>query len=110
MVVHLTDLSGGRAGGIAPAVRRELEGAAGVTCVDDPDRASGRGCYRDFCFKVYARFEGSGPGTSEADAGGFETNDGGCVDWTQQLLGSTKERCFISGIGVDRLALAGDAP
>ena len=50
------------------------------------------------------------PETSDDDAGGFETSDGGCVDWTQRFLGSAKERCFISGIGIDRVALASAAP
>ncbi|REE69573.1 hypothetical protein A8990_13338 [Paenibacillus taihuensis] len=31
--------------------------------------------------------------------------DGGFVDWTQQLLGSKKERMLISAIGLDRLLL-----
>lgn len=35
----------------------------------------------------------------------IEIGDGGFVDWTQQMLGSKKERCLISGIGLDRLLL-----
>lgn len=31
--------------------------------------------------------------------------DGGFVDWTQQLLGSRKERMLISAIGLERLAM-----
>lgn len=31
--------------------------------------------------------------------------DGGFVDWTQKLLGNKKERCLISGIGLDRLLM-----
>ena len=96
VTVHLTDFSGGRRAAIVAAVRRALDATAAVTCVDDPERASGRGYYQGFCFKVYAQF-GDEP---------LETSDGGCVDWTQRLLGSAKERCFISGIGIDRLALA----
>ncbi|WP_142687290.1 hypothetical protein [Chitinophaga polysaccharea] len=33
----------------------------------------------------------------------IEIADGGLVDWTQQLLGNNKERCFISGIGLSLL-------
>ena len=67
-----------------------------VTCVDDDARESGRGYYQTFCFKVHASFGGAA----------FETSDGGIVDWTQRLVGSAKERCFISGLGIDRVALA----
>ena len=35
----------------------------------------------------------------------IEIGDGGFVDWMNQLLGSKKERCLISGIGLDRLIL-----
>ena len=31
--------------------------------------------------------------------------DGGFVDWMQQMTGNKKERCLISGIGLDRLLL-----
>ncbi len=37
----------------------------------------------------------------------IEIGDGGFVDWIQQMLGSRKERCLISGIGLDRLLLFG---
>jgi len=36
--------------------------------------------------------------------------DGGHVDWTQQLVASRKERLMISGLGLDRLALASRGP
>lgn len=35
----------------------------------------------------------------------IEIGDGGFVDWTQKLLGSKKERCLISGIGLDRMLM-----
>lgn len=35
----------------------------------------------------------------------IEIGDGGFVDWTQKLLANKKERCLISGIGLDRLLL-----
>jgi hypothetical protein len=96
VTVALTDFSGGRSKSILDPVRDALAGFDAVTCVDDPDRTNGRGYYDDFCFKVHAAFGGSA----------FETSDGGIVDWTQRLVGSAKERCFISGMGLDRIALA----
>jgi len=100
ITVALTDFSGGGCSGIADTVRDALADVALVSCVDDPERAGGRGYYHDFCFKFHARF---------ADAT-FETDDAGIVDWTQRLVGSAKECCFISGIGIDRLALAVGSP
>jgi len=35
----------------------------------------------------------------------IEVGDGGFVDWTQQMTGNKKERCLISGIGLDRLLI-----
>jgi len=34
-----------------------------------------------------------------------EIGDGGFVDWMQQMTGNKKERCVISGIGLDRLLI-----
>ena len=34
-----------------------------------------------------------------------EIGDGGFVDWIQQMTGNKKERCLISGIGLDRLLI-----
>jgi hypothetical protein len=96
VVVSLTDFSGGRYDAVAQACRAALAGQPSVTCVDDPTRASGNGYYSGFCFKIHASFGGDP----------METSDGGIVDWTQRLVGSVKERCFISGLGIDRVALA----
>lgn len=77
-------------------VDRELAGLPGVSVLEDPDRATGRGYYTGLCFKVHAEI-----------AGRFkEIGDGGFVDWTRQLTGSHKERLLISGFGVDGLAEA----
>lgn len=38
------------------------------------------------------------------DVGGANVVDGGFVDWTQKLLSDRKERCLISGAGIERLA------
>ena len=35
-----------------------------------------------------------------------EVADGGVVAWTQALVGSNKERLTISGLGLERLAIA----
>jgi hypothetical protein len=101
VTVALTDFSRGRSKSIVDSVRDALVGFDAVTCVDAPERTSGRGYYRDFCFKLHAAFGGVA----------LETSDGGVVDWTQRLVGSAKERCFISGMGLDRVALElpGDA-
>ncbi len=95
VTIAFTDFTGGRFDGLLARTKAALE-RPGVTCTVDPQRASGRGYYQGLCFKSRARFAGEE----------FEMGDGGIVDWTQQLLGSAKERCFISGIGLDRLALA----
>lgn len=63
----------------------------------DPDRASGRGYYRDLCFHIDA---------THPSGGRLQLVDGGSVDWTQRLLGSAKERLVISGLGSDRLCTA----
>jgi len=97
VVVALTDFTGGCTA-ITAACRAALINVPSVTCIDDPARTSGTGYYSGFCFKIHADF-----GSGEAP---METSDGGIVDWTQRLVGSAKERCFISGLGIDRVALA----
>jgi hypothetical protein len=41
----------------------------------------------------------------QKDNQSMEIGDGGFVDWTQKMTGSRKERCLISGIGLDRLLI-----
>jgi hypothetical protein len=65
-----------------------------VTVVADPDRQSGRGYYRDLCFKVIVR-----TGDGEVEVG-----DGGFTDWTARLTGDRKRRLLVAGLGVDRIA------
>ena len=65
----------------------------------DPVPASGS-YYESMRFKVFATF-----GDECAEVG-----DGGFVNWTQQLVGSNKERLAISGLGLDRIATLHDAP
>jgi hypothetical protein len=93
----LSDFTGAEFSAAIAAARVALAAIGRLEIVLDPERASGRGYYRGLCFKSYARF-----GADE-----FEIGDGGIVDWTAHFVGSAKERCFISGIGLDRLALAG---
>jgi len=35
----------------------------------------------------------------------IEIGDGGFVDWIQRMTNNKKERCLISGIGLDRLLI-----
>jgi hypothetical protein len=93
VVVELTDLTGDGMAAIAALVRARLPDA---DVRDRPDRAGGRAYYDRFCFKAYAAVDGAP----------FEIADGGLVDWTQRLVPSRKERLMISGVGVERLALA----
>jgi hypothetical protein len=65
-----------------------------VDCLFDGQRSSGRGYYRDVCFKIHA---------TDASGKRYELADGGSVDWTQKLLSSKKERLVISGLGSERL-------
>jgi hypothetical protein len=81
---------------VTEAIRAALSGRPDVWVDEDPDRASGRGYYIGLCFKVFTTIAGQR----------FEVADGGLVDWTQKLLNNRKERLFISGIGIDRLATA----
>ena len=53
--------------------------------------------YQGINFKIYM----------ETTNGKIEIGDGGFVDWMHIMLGSKKERCLISGIGLDRLLLFG---
>lgn len=59
------------------------------------ERAAVDGYYTGFCFHVWT-------GQNPATAG--QIADGGVVDWTAKLLANAKERCVISGCGVERLA------
>ena len=72
-----------------------------VDVVTDRQRQSGRGYYRDLCFKLNVR----------AGAAWAEIGDGGFTDWTARLTASAKERLLISGVGIDRVvAIATEKP
>jgi hypothetical protein len=78
---------------IAAAVAAELA-APPIEVVTDPQRLSGRGYYRDLCYKINVRSGGQWQ----------EVGDGGFTGWVAQLTASSKERLLISGLGIDRLA------
>lgn len=63
-----------------------------VNLVFDLGRAAGIGYYDSLCFKLSAR---------TADGKIVILADGGLTDWTKRLLGSKKERLFISGFGTE---------
>jgi hypothetical protein len=90
--VALTPLSD--AGERIAASVAEVLAASPVEIVEDRDRQSGRGYYRDLSFKLNAQVDG------ELE----EIGDGGFTDWTMRLTASSKERLLISGLGIDRLA------
>jgi hypothetical protein len=66
----------------------------GVEAEIDPTRTAGRGYYRTACFGILG---------SNREGQKSHLVDGGCVDWTQRLLGDAKERLVISGVGSDRV-------
>ena len=78
---------------VADAVAGELAGPL-IEVIADPQRQSGRGYYRDLCFKINV----------QAAEGWQEVGDGGFTDWAALLTASGKERLLISGLGIDRLA------
>ncbi len=84
------------AASILADVQAAFAGQPDVQVADAPERQSGRAYYRCLCFKVHA--------------GPVELGDGGFTDWTEQLLGSRKERLLISGYGLDRLAALTSGP
>ena len=95
VTVTVADWTDGRLDAAPGLIAAELAGMP-VTILEDPDRERARGYYLEGAFEIDARFGGTT----------FSAADGGLVDWTQQLVGSRKERLMISGIGVDRVALA----
>lgn len=78
---------------IASAVLAALA-ESGVEVITDDERQSGRGYYRDLCFKLNVQVQGRWQ----------EVGDGGFTDWVARLIASKKERLLISGLGIDRLA------
>lgn len=81
---------------VAERVTRPLaERHPNVDFVIDETREQGRGYYGKLCFHV---------NVARPDGSSAQLADGGFTDWTQQLVGSKKERLMISGIGSERMA------
>jgi hypothetical protein len=78
---------------VGATVARDLAGPL-VEVIADPQRQSGRGYYRDLCFKINV----------QSAEQWQEIGDGGFTDWIALLTASGKERLLISGLGIDRLA------
>jgi hypothetical protein len=78
---------------ITAAVLAELA-ESGLELIIDNERQSGRGYYRDLCFKVNVLVQGRWE----------EVGDGGFTDWIARLTANNKERLLIGGLGIDRLA------
>ena len=98
--LELTDFTAGTAAAVCDEAGRVMASFDGVEVVDRPDREGGRNYYERFCFKLNVL-------TTD---GAVEIADGGFVSWSKRLLGDSKERMLISGLGVERLALAVAAP
>lgn len=90
--LRITSLRDAFTAALADHARSALPPSVAVAA--DPDRTSGRGYYRDLCFKVVAR-----PGPDEVEIG-----DGGFTDWSARLTGDRKRRTLIAGLGVDRIS------
>ncbi len=95
VTVTVTDWTDGDLAAVPAVIADEVAGMP-VTVLEDPERTRARSYYLQGAFEIDVRFGGTT----------FSAADGGLVDWTQHLVGSRKERLMISGIGVDRVALA----
>ena len=98
--VLLSDLTGGRLGRVVDPLIDRWSGAPDVSIVAFPDRTRARSYYTDLAIEIHVVMSGER----------IEVGDGGMTDWTQRLVASRKERLMISGIGVERLALAIEPP
>lgn len=67
----------------------------GVSVEEDPARQRARGYYQRGAIRIDAGQDGRMA----------ELGDGGFTDWTARLLGDAKERCLISCLSTERLAL-----
>jgi len=96
--VSLTPLDDDHRALVVDGIRPVLENAHPGTPIElDEKRVRGRGYYCGVCFNVYAR---------DDDGREIELADGGCTDWTAQLLSNRKERLLTAGIGSERVAAA----
>jgi hypothetical protein len=77
----------------ADQVAGQIEDDLGITGTVDIGRTTGRDYYSGLCIKITVH------------GGELEVGDGGTVDWAAQLTQSLTERCFTTGISIERLAL-----
>jgi hypothetical protein len=95
VTIELSDFADGAYASVLSTARERLRGFRDVEVVDAPERTRARGYYLGAALRI----------TAESGGEPLDLADGGFVDWTQKLLGSAKERCLISGLGLERLAL-----
>ena len=93
--ILVTDFTDGSLGPMVDELSRRWSGGR-VAVEAYPDRTRAQNYYTDLAIEAHV----------VVDDEGFEIGDGGMVDWTQRLVASKKERAMISGLGVERLALA----
>jgi hypothetical protein len=93
--VHITALDENRISILQEKVIDRLAATHAFVHVKfDQSRATGRGYYRDVCYHILAK---------DSAGENMLLIDGGCADWTQQLLSNRKERFLMSGLGSERL-------
>jgi hypothetical protein len=80
------------------AIVRRIENDLGLAVGVDAVRTAGRNYYDGLCFKI------------AVDDGQLEVGDGGNVNWLALLIQSRPERCFTSGISIERLAMHARQP
>jgi hypothetical protein len=93
--ILLSDFTGGRLGGVIDDLAASFS-TDRVSVAAFPARTRARGYYTDLALEVHVTIAGER----------LEIGDGGMTDWTQKVVASRKVRCLISGLGVERLALA----
>lgn len=91
--IRLTDLSRGSSTSVIHAAIESIATHPDTTVTIDPSRTSGRGYYRDLCFKIIV----------SSASGAVEIGDGGFTGWMAQLRNDWKARLLTSGLGLDRL-------
>lgn len=69
-----------------------------VSLVEDPARTRGRGYYSGLALRICL------------DGGASEIGDGGLTTWTAQLTGNAKERCLVSCLSTEALAMGVISP
>lgn len=94
IIVSTADTRPGRE--LVDSVRDRWQERPDVAVTEDPQRLLRQRYYRRACFKINAVI-----GTETVEIG-----DGGFTDWTQRMLEDRHERLLISGVGLDRPALA----